>query len=331
MKSAVRIVLSAAFFTVTTAVLPPVSSGQDFYDRRFSPLEVGNAWEYRIVSQVWEWGQLNPGPEVYQGYASVYVDSEREINGLRHLLLKEHVYSSAGHLERVHGCLLQLFSAGRIVYQDLPVRSGYCRPDEGHQHLYSFPSEQGNSPLEFFNPVESDTIIVGQDHVVVDMTVQQFMAGGWYTNGTPAPSRYLTFASGYGLVKYTYYDPPFNADGLLKTYSLQYARVGAVIIGQSVVVSRETESRVQGDGNVVGIPYPNPVRGILWLPINPPIHAAGHIEIIDILGRVLQSAHVPVGTSSYDLPLDVSRLSKGVYFVRVLNAERHYFRSFVKE
>jgi hypothetical protein len=67
------------------------------------------------------------------------------------------------------------------------------------------------------------------------------------------------------------------------------------------------------------IVYPNPTRtGLIKLVFNDLPEATYSIEIIDGLGRVLQSqTAVYVKNSFLYMPLDISAYAKGVYFVRV--------------
>lgn len=69
------------------------------------------------------------------------------------------------------------------------------------------------------------------------------------------------------------------------------------------------------------IVYPNPVHGgSVKLAFNKMPDGVYTISIIDQTGRILQSQSVTYSLNSfYYVPLDISRLSGGVYYIKVVN------------
>lgn len=69
--------------------------------------------------------------------------------------------------------------------------------------------------------------------------------------------------------------------------------------------------------------YPNPARNTIHITSNQVIEA---ITVIDINGRELQSLEI----STSDYSLDISNLSKGVYFIELLSGEPKVTKKFIK-
>jgi len=73
--------------------------------------------------------------------------------------------------------------------------------------------------------------------------------------------------------------------------------------------------------------YPNPVSQLITIEI-PPEVAGGKIIISDLLGKEIISSAISVGK---EMNLDVSSLSKGVYFLQLRTEENNYCEKIIKE
>lgn len=65
--------------------------------------------------------------------------------------------------------------------------------------------------------------------------------------------------------------------------------------------------------------YPNPVQDVVYLQLSLNTTQNVMVQVIDITGKVLQSENYTLGSGTHVLSQDVSRLSAGMYQLRILN------------
>ncbi|MBI9054749.1 MAG: T9SS type A sorting domain-containing protein [Bacteroidales bacterium] len=74
--------------------------------------------------------------------------------------------------------------------------------------------------------------------------------------------------------------------------------------------------------------YPNPATNNLYVDFNLKLHnEEKRIDIIDVNGRVIKT----IKTQEDNIPIDVSRLSKGFYFIKVISLNNTYSYKFLKQ
>lgn len=120
-----------------------------------------------------------------------------------------------------------------------------------------------------------------------------------------------------------------SSDGLLTAIDDGAVKVRATsqaspsIFGEKVIeITNQNITSVEEEENVITF-YPNPVRNILQVNATAKISM---LEFISIDGKSILVVHVPPGENQFD----VTQLSAGVYIMKIIHAEKSYFRRLVK-
>ncbi len=77
--------------------------------------------------------------------------------------------------------------------------------------------------------------------------------------------------------------------------------------------------------------YPSPAVNQLMVKVEMSTHLQMDVEILNQLGQAMSSFQNGLSSSNTQLVIDVSKLSAGVYFVRLSNAEKFVTHKFVKQ
>ncbi|PLX30528.1 MAG: hypothetical protein C0600_08090, partial [Ignavibacteria bacterium] len=77
--------------------------------------------------------------------------------------------------------------------------------------------------------------------------------------------------------------------------------------------------------------YPDPARDVATLKVDLADSEAAGIWLVDVLGRRLHLSDIPRGTSSLELPLNLTDVPTGMYHVVVQTAERAVTRKFMRK
>ncbi|MFT3844743.1 MAG: BspA family leucine-rich repeat surface protein [Lacibacter sp.] len=78
--------------------------------------------------------------------------------------------------------------------------------------------------------------------------------------------------------------------------------------------------------------YPNPAAGIITVEVSSPVRSNIHIQVVDITGRVLIQQAKVVDEGNTIIPLNVSKLAKGSYLLKITNTEHELVNSmFIKQ
>lgn len=139
-------------------------------------------------------------------------------------------------------------------------------------------------------------------------------------SGTTSETITYTVAAGT-----TYFARVFGYNGANSSTQCYTLRVqlgtASVAAGENVIASGNT-------GNISATLTPNPVKSILNVKV-PGLNKAANIQVVDINGKVVLSKI----TSQSNTPLDVSRLTKGVYMIVIneVNGKVMLKSKFIKE
>lgn len=152
--------------------------------------------------------------------------------------------------------------------------------------------------------------LVGPSGVDYDMRI--YNSGGTQIGaGTGATATETVSLSGLAVGTYTIRIYGYNGANSTSCYTLNVARTGAAI----------ADGAAGGNYTV----YPNPVKDKLMV-LSSDEEEALQLEIIGMNGQLLSTQQATGETA-----IDVSGLSPGVYFVRILSAARHEQIKFVKQ
>jgi hypothetical protein len=80
-----------------------------------------------------------------------------------------------------------------------------------------------------------------------------------------------------------------------------------------------------GKPKLMGKVYPNPASKAIYVPLH--VNSNAYVEISDLTGRNLFAQLVDASITR--LPIDISNLEKGVYFVRITTADAAQVEKFV--
>ena len=310
LASAFRFVLCAWVIFVCACEKPTVLHGQDFDYSVFTPLDVGDRWEYVYEEQELPLRHELGDPVVF-GYRSFVVTGDTLIDGETYRRIIRRRYDADAQLTEIDSCAARVHvDGGAITYPDL---TGACVADalwSRTDFWGSLPPRNSSGSYTYREVIEEiELSIGGSPH-------ENFRIASDYSAGAHAHGWRIFYASGLGLYSWIEEDPPEDPrtpNGWRVSYSLVHAVVGGRSFGESIVASEFP--RQMSSQNAVMV-YPNPFSNELR------VNASGFarmvmVEIYDPLGRPAGSWHRCECGNGALVRIDGSDLASGVYLLRV--------------
>lgn len=267
--------------------------------RRYLPLEMGNAWQYRYESG---------GPSFSFGYEVV---GEEEIDGTTHYLIRECRLWSGGGATTCFGPFAVRYGAEAVLVrydQDgggdevnygpwlsevfCPLGASFGETELGCSDFLAFGSVTG----AYGEGYALDDEIVGDTRKTFD-------------DGMEVQGRGV-FVAGVGLV----------AEAGRDTFRLVYARLGEVEHGTPIFgfpTAGEPDAG-QPTASAITQVFPNPTRGAAQAQYALAAPQAVTLDLVDLLGRVVRSTEMgrqPAG--AHDVRIDTGGLRAGLYVLRL--------------
>ncbi len=91
---------------------------------------------------------------------------------------------------------------------------------------------------------------------------------------------------------------------------------GKFVYGPVVLVKAINATSIQ-----LGAVYPNPAKNILSVILQTPVAQAAHLSLTDMAGKIINQRTTRLTVGDNFIPLDISRLSPGVYLIKVTTAD----------
>ncbi len=305
------------------------AAAQDIDPVRFTPLHVGDRWEYELLVQRLP-ADGSPELPVVTGTLITRVARDTVITGERFLYLVGREMDTSGGVTAAASCLVRVDVDGSISYPDVypsisyPDIEGACTRSDVFYNRFSLPLRNlDNSPCYEADRMSiPGSIVVGNEHYSVAATV---VCGD---RGAHNDRWIFFYAADVGLYNWEQTQGQHYTDGTRWTYRLTYASIDGKTYGASTALDADLTAP---NSFAVGRPYPNPVLSQFSMIVDGAAAGDAALEVFDVTGRSVIRQRRYLSPERTNLSLDAGALPAGLYLIRVTDSfGRQSGRAFVK-
>ncbi len=264
---------------------------------RYYPMAVGNVWQYSVTNTILSTFD----------YHVFNVARDTSINGDRYFIVNRESFDERKVFKSKATCAV--FPEGGPWWQDL---TGQCQPT-GCFPVYGLGLDH------FINGLPGEAEIGGYDYEFELLSSPS--SGGCGPGGRGCMALYLKAASDLGLYSCisTRFGTSYPAVDTVETAILDYAKIDGREYGTPVVSTGIIPQT--GAGRSFKGPFPNPFSTEFVLEIEEVQGSVLHVEIIDALGRFVNTETLIVPRQgSLRHTVDGADWPRGVYLIRIRDA-----------
>ncbi len=316
---------STTLFTLIVALLwtTPVTAQRsdnaaEHNDARFTPLQLGNLWEYSYWEQFWPWDADSmkagePHAPVLKGYLITQVLRDSLVNNDRYAIIRQQRFSLVGSLVSSYECGVKVLTSGEVEFPEQDGVEGLCERWDVIDYQLSLPL--GNAEREYhFN---TDSTFLPFEVLVGDIAYK-LEATGWRISSQVHGAFWkMDYGLDLGLFRWTDSRPPRLISGSINTFQLSYAEVGDQIYGKALAVHAEQEITNLKPPFRLNSASPNPTKGEVRLSIESSTGMMAKIEVYNVRGRQLEELYSYINLGQSMVQLNMTRYPSGVYFIRM--------------
>lgn len=298
------------YYLVLLGGLMAVSSNAQVVDTlKFTPLQIGDTWEYVYTGQHWPVNH-DPNPSTLLGYLSIAVSGDTLIEGELYRVLTQNEFNKSGLLLNTTSCATQVLNDGTVVH-DVSERTFICSWESWVRIPFlPIPPRSGSGNYNYHTITEGGEIDIGNQTYAVEAIA---LAA---TSGPHSIDWRLNYAAGLGLYKWVHTNPPnVTLAGIIRQYDLIYASVSGQVYGRTAV-SEESAAPPVPELFVLSAPFPNPVSEEAQFSIFTSTPGLIEVEAFDSIGRRVLLHRVHSNGFETVVQINLASVASGVYYLR---------------
>ena len=192
--------------------------------------------------------------------------------------------------------------------------------DEGHAFidLIKLPA----APVFILQGIEGDDFIVIDTAYSSSYTVDYFEDAEYFWSIEPEDAAVMT--ANNNSIELLWNNDFVGKNLLLSAYAKDEDGTSGNIVRKTINFSHVSIDEIESEDISI---YPNPADNKINIELHDEQIESAQIEIIDTIGR---SIYINNTSSNNEISIDVSNLSKGIYFIKLNTEDRQYIQKFIK-
>lgn len=192
--------------------------------------------------------------------------------------------------------------------------------DEGHAFidLIKLPA----APVFILQGIEGDDFIVIDTAYSSSYTVDYFEDAEYFWSIEPEDAAVMT--ANNNSIELLWNNDFVGKNLLLSAYAKDEDGTSGNIVRKTINFSHVSIDEIESEDISI---YPNPADNKINIELHDEQIESAQIEIIDTTGR---SIYINNTSSNNEISIDVSNLSKGIYFIKLNTEDRQYIQKFIK-